>query len=130
MGFKSTAAPRTTVSVQGGTGTGPLPDLTINKTGPTSVAPGTGRPYGPDFPAITTADQVSDISKAPEATRFATAVAGYGSLLRGGRGAKMSLHHNLWAHHAARMPRPGNYLVPDRDPRALARRVLELLETD
>jgi len=32
---------------------------------------------------ITTADQVADISKAPEATRFATAVAGYGSLLRG-----------------------------------------------
>ncbi|HOY79560.1 MAG TPA: VWA domain-containing protein [Hyphomonadaceae bacterium] len=32
---------------------------------------------------ITVADQVTDISKAPEATRFATAVAGYGSLLRG-----------------------------------------------
>ncbi|RYZ00826.1 MAG: DUF3520 domain-containing protein, partial [Alphaproteobacteria bacterium] len=32
---------------------------------------------------ITTADQVADISQAPEATRFATAVAGYGSLLRG-----------------------------------------------
>lgn len=32
---------------------------------------------------ITTADQVSDISKAPESTRFATAVAAYGSLLRG-----------------------------------------------
>ncbi|RYY99063.1 MAG: VWA domain-containing protein, partial [Alphaproteobacteria bacterium] len=32
---------------------------------------------------ITLADQVADISQAPEATRFATAVAGYGSLLRG-----------------------------------------------
>ena len=32
---------------------------------------------------ITVADQVSDISKAPESTQFATAVAGYGSLLRG-----------------------------------------------
>ena len=32
---------------------------------------------------ITVADMVSDISKAPESTRFATAVAGYGSLLRG-----------------------------------------------
>ena len=32
---------------------------------------------------ITAADQVSDISKAPESTRFATSVAGYGSLLRG-----------------------------------------------
>jgi pectate lyase len=40
---------------------------------------------------------------------------GYGSLLRGGRGARMSFHHNLWAHHGARMPRPGNYLPPERD---------------
>jgi Ca-activated chloride channel family protein len=32
---------------------------------------------------ITSADQVADISKAPESTRFATAVAAYGSLLRG-----------------------------------------------
>ena len=40
---------------------------------------------------------------------------GYGSLLRGGRGARMSFHHNLWAHHAARMPRPGNYLTPEKD---------------
>lgn len=40
---------------------------------------------------------------------------GYGSLLRGARGARMSFHHNLWAHHGARMPRPGNYLSPTRD---------------
>ncbi|MBS0483525.1 MAG: VWA domain-containing protein [Proteobacteria bacterium] len=32
---------------------------------------------------VTTSDQVSDISKAPESTRFATAVAAYGSMLRG-----------------------------------------------
>ncbi|MBP9234890.1 MAG: von Willebrand factor type A domain-containing protein [Hyphomonadaceae bacterium] len=32
---------------------------------------------------ITIADQVNDISKAPESTRFATAVAAYGSMLRG-----------------------------------------------
>ena len=32
---------------------------------------------------ITTADQVSDIRQAPESTRFATAVAAYGSMLRG-----------------------------------------------
>jgi Ca-activated chloride channel family protein len=32
---------------------------------------------------VTGADQVSDIAKAPESTRFATAVAGYGSMLRG-----------------------------------------------
>lgn len=41
---------------------------------------------------------------------------GYGSLIRGGRGARVSFHHNLWAHHVARMPRPGNYAGPDTDP--------------
>ena len=41
---------------------------------------------------------------------------GYGSLIRGGHGAKMSFHHNLWANHQARMPRPGNYNGPEVDP--------------
>ena len=41
---------------------------------------------------------------------------GYGSLIRGGRGARVSFHHNLWANHAARMPRPGNYSGPEVDP--------------
>ncbi len=41
---------------------------------------------------------------------------GYGSLIRGGRGSKASFHHNLWASHAARMPRPGNYSGPEVDP--------------
>ncbi|MBA3879039.1 MAG: pectate lyase [Sphingobium sp.] len=41
---------------------------------------------------------------------------GYGSLIRGGRGAKASWHHNLWANHSARMPRPGNYSGPEVDP--------------
>jgi hypothetical protein len=41
---------------------------------------------------------------------------GYGSLIRGGRGARISFHHNLWAHHVARMPRPGNYGGPEADP--------------
>jgi pectate lyase len=41
---------------------------------------------------------------------------GYGSLLRASRGARISFHHNLWAHHAARMPRPGNYLTDEQDP--------------
>ncbi|MFL6863935.1 MAG: pectate lyase [Allosphingosinicella sp.] len=40
---------------------------------------------------------------------------GYGSLIRGAHGARMSFHHNLWAHHEARMPRPGNYLPPALD---------------
>ncbi len=40
---------------------------------------------------------------------------GYGSLIRGGRGSKASFHHNLWANHDARMPRPGNYSGPDVD---------------
>jgi len=42
---------------------------------------------------------------------------GYGSLIRGGHGARMSFHHNLWASHQARMPRPGNYNPPPADAR-------------
>lgn len=41
---------------------------------------------------------------------------GYGSLVRGSRGARFTFHHNLWAQHRARMPRPGNYLTPEVDP--------------
>ena len=41
---------------------------------------------------------------------------GYGSLIRGANGARYSFVANLWAHHHARMPRPGNYLPADRDP--------------
>ncbi len=41
---------------------------------------------------------------------------GFGSLLRGAHGTRLSLHHNLWTHHQDRMPRPGNYLTPDKDP--------------
>ncbi|MBB5747378.1 pectate lyase family protein [Brevundimonas variabilis] len=42
---------------------------------------------------------------------------GYGSLVRGGHGARMTFYHNLWASHRARMPRPGNYNRPAVDPR-------------
>ena len=41
---------------------------------------------------------------------------GYGSLVRGSHGARYSFHHNLWAHHQARMPRPGNYVSAEKDP--------------
>ena len=41
---------------------------------------------------------------------------GYGSLVRGNSGARYSFHHNLWAHHQARMPRPGNYVDANTDP--------------
>ncbi len=41
---------------------------------------------------------------------------GYGSLVRGGRGSRFSFHHNLWAHHVQRMPRPGNYTSAEEDP--------------
>jgi len=41
---------------------------------------------------------------------------GYGSLVRGSAGGRYSFHHNLWAHHRARMPRPGNYMDSATDP--------------
>lgn len=41
---------------------------------------------------------------------------GFGSLVRGSRGARYSFHHNLWAHHRARVPRPGNYASVHEDP--------------
>lgn len=41
---------------------------------------------------------------------------GYGTLARGSLGARYSFHHNLWANHSARMPRPGNYLSAAEDP--------------
>jgi len=41
---------------------------------------------------------------------------GYGSLIRGSWGNGYSFHRNLYAHHSARLPRPGNYNNRDRDP--------------
>ncbi len=60
--------------------------------------------------------QWSIISESLRRSLHAKGDHGYGSLLRGARGARMSFHHNLWAHHVARMPRPGNYLPPQLDP--------------
>jgi hypothetical protein len=44
---------------------------------------------------------------------------GYGSLVRGSQGHQFSFHHNLYAHHKARLPRPGNYLPKAQDPKGL-----------
>jgi hypothetical protein len=39
----------------------------------------------------------------------------YGSLVSGSHGARQSWHHNLWADHVARMPRPANDVPGDPD---------------
>ena len=41
---------------------------------------------------------------------------GYGSLIRGSSGNGYTYHHNLYAHHHARLPRPGNYIDRSKDP--------------
>jgi len=41
---------------------------------------------------------------------------GYGSLIRGGWGNGYTFGHNLYAHHYARLPRPGNYNDRSKDP--------------
>jgi len=60
--------------------------------------------------------QWSIIAESLRNSHHAKGAHGYGSLIRGGHGARLSFHHNLWAHHVARMPRPGNYEGPERDP--------------
>lgn len=60
--------------------------------------------------------QWSVIAESLNASGHAKGDHGYGSLLRGGHGARMTFHHNLWASHRARMPRPGNYSPPTADP--------------
>lgn len=40
----------------------------------------------------------------------------FGTLIGASRGARISFHHNLWAHHGGRMPGAGNALPPARDP--------------
>lgn len=61
--------------------------------------------------------QWSVIAESLNASGHAKGQHGYGSLIRGGHGARMTFHHNLWAAHRARMPRPGNYNAPSIDPR-------------
>lgn len=60
--------------------------------------------------------QWSVIAESLNASGHAKGQHGYGSLVRGGHGVRMSFHHNLWAAHRARMPRPGNYNPPTVDP--------------
>ncbi|MDY6923726.1 MAG: pectate lyase [Pseudomonadota bacterium] len=60
--------------------------------------------------------QWSVIAESLNASAHAKGDHGYGSLVRGGHGARMTFHHNLWAAHRARMPRPGNYNPPSIDP--------------
>lgn len=59
--------------------------------------------------------QWSIISESLTRSLHAKGEHGYGSLIRGSRGSKASFHHNLWASHSARMPRPGNYSGPEVD---------------
>jgi len=67
------------------------------------------------FDAVTV--QWSVIAESLDANRVkAPQHHGFGSLLRAGRGARISFHHNLWAHHNDRMPRPGNWHGPALDP--------------
>jgi hypothetical protein len=60
--------------------------------------------------------QWSMISESLNGSGHAKGSHGYGSLVRAGFGARLTWHHNLWAHHSARMPRPGNYNGPAVDP--------------
>ena len=60
--------------------------------------------------------QWSVIAESLNASGHAKGEHGYGSLVRGGYGARMTFHHNLWAAHRARMPRPGNYNPASVDP--------------
>jgi len=41
---------------------------------------------------------------------------GYGSLIRSGMGNGITYHHNLYTHHSARLPRPGNLHHHSEDP--------------
>ena len=72
--------------------------------------------YGPDSGIYDVTVQWSIISESLRNAGHTKGGHGYGSLIRGGRGARFSFHHNLWAHHVQRMPRPGNYASEADDP--------------
>jgi hypothetical protein len=60
--------------------------------------------------------QWSIISESLDQSVHSKGAHGYGSLVRGSAGSRYSFHHNLWAHHRARMPRPGNFADAATDP--------------
>jgi hypothetical protein len=60
--------------------------------------------------------QNSLITEALDNTYHPKSPHGYGSLVRGSTGSSYTFHHNLWAHHANRMPRIGNYVHYSEDP--------------
>ena len=72
--------------------------------------------YGPGEGIYDVTVQWSIISESLRNAGHAKGDHGYGSLIRGGRGSRFSFHHNLWAHHVQRMPRPGNYAPEAEDP--------------
>lgn len=72
--------------------------------------------YGSESGIYDVTVQWSIISESLRKGGHAKGEHGYGSLIRGGRGARFSFHHNLWAHHVQRMPRPGNYAAAADDP--------------
>ncbi len=73
------------------------------------------RRAGGDTPLGDISVQWSLIAESLDASTHPKGAHGYGSLVRGWRGSRYSFTHNLWAHHRARMPRPGNYLASPDD---------------
>lgn len=60
--------------------------------------------------------QWSIVSEALNESYHSKGAHGYGSLIRGGYGDRISIHHNLYAHNRGRNPRPGNYTSRHQDP--------------
>jgi hypothetical protein len=60
--------------------------------------------------------QWSIVSEALNNSFHSKGAHGYGSLIRGKAGERISIHHNLYAHNRGRNPRPGNYTNRFADP--------------